>query len=129
MTAARQVVGISILVMCLATITLGHHSQTQFDLNQTVTLEGTLTEIRWTNPHAFFYLDGRISDGKNASLQSWGIEGPGPRGLENVGWSRDTAKVGDRVVVTGHPRKDGKAQLIVLSITLPDGKKIAIRPE
>lgn len=120
---------VAVLLGVMSPPASAHHSQTQFDTTRTITLEGTVTEIRWTNPHAFVYIDGKDTSGTETSLQSWAIEAPGPRGLESAGWKKDSAKVGDKVTVNGNPRRDGKAQMLVTSITLPDGTKISVRPE
>jgi hypothetical protein len=35
-----------------------HHSfAAEFDVNQPITLEGTLTKMDWVNPHGWIYVD------------------------------------------------------------------------
>ena len=36
---------------------LAHHSFAMFDQRKVMTLEGTVHEFQWTNPHAFIELD------------------------------------------------------------------------
>jgi hypothetical protein len=50
---------------------LAHHSFAMFDQRKLMTLEGTVHEFQWTNPHAFIELDvtsgGRRSAGRSSS--------------------------------------------------------------
>ena len=37
---------------------LAHHSlQSEYDINQSITLKGTVTKVDWVNPHVYVYLD------------------------------------------------------------------------
>ncbi len=38
---------------------LAHHSRSNFDLDSTVEVEGTVTEFAWNNPHAFAVVEGK----------------------------------------------------------------------
>jgi hypothetical protein len=107
---------------------LAHHSQSQFDGEATVTIEGTLTRGSWNNPHTLFLLQGKRV-GSNEAAQEWSVEGPSPRQLEAKGWSKDVSKAGDKLVFEGRPRRDGKPDILLLSVTLPDGKTLSFKPE
>src|SRR3954471_7043349 len=48
-------------VMC-AVPALAHHSFAMFDASKMVTLEGTVNEFQWTNPHAWILL--MVADGE-----------------------------------------------------------------
>jgi hypothetical protein len=120
----------------ILTLTLGlsaslfaHHSQSQYDTSQTVAVEGTFTAISWSNPHSLFYLSGRSQGEKDAPVERWVVEGPSPRGMENFGFTKDAAKVGEKIILMGNPRRDGKRELLLLSVILPDGRKITFKPE
>ena len=41
----------------LAVPAFAHHSFAMFDQRRIMTLEGTVTEFQWTNPHAFIEMD------------------------------------------------------------------------
>ena len=54
-----------------------HHSfAAEFDVNQPVTLNGTLTKMEWLNPHGWIYIDVAQPDGK---VVNWAIEAGAPR--------------------------------------------------
>ena len=39
-----------------------HHAMVMYDNTKTVTLDGTLLEFRWTNPHVFLRVEGKFKD-------------------------------------------------------------------
>ena len=102
-----------------------HHSQAMFDLTKTVTIEGTVSEVDWANPHVWFYVDGSRVGVANDPVQHWALEGQSPGFLTSngEGWQRDTLKVGDKISATGNARKDGKPSMLLLTLTVANGKK------
>jgi Family of unknown function (DUF6152) len=105
-----------------------HHSQSQFEPEKTISVEGTLTTASWSNPHTLFVLEGK-KVGSNDAAQEWTVEGPTPRQLEAKGWGRTVSKAGDKITFEGRPRRDGQPELLLLSVTLGDGKTISFKPE
>ena len=105
-----------------------HHSQSQFEPETTISIEGTLAKASWSNPHTLFFIDGKRVGGSEAP-QEWVVEGPSPRQLETKGWGRAVSKVGDKVTFEGRPRRDGKPELLLLSVTLADGKTFSFKPD
>lgn len=83
-----------------------HHSfAAEFDGNKPFKMSGTVTKVEWMNPHTYFYID--VTDEKTGKVENWGMEMGSPNGLTRAGWSRNTLKVGDRVIVEGSLAKDG----------------------
>ena len=107
---------------------LAHHSQSQFEPEATISVEGTLTKGSWANPHTLFVLQGK-KVGSSDAPQEWTVEGPSPRQLETKGWGRAVSKPGDKLTFEGRPRRDGQPELLLLSVTLADGKTISFKPE
>lgn len=97
-----------------------HHSFAMFDANQSTTLEGTVKEFQWTNPHAWIVL----TVNKDGQDQQWAIEMGGPSGLARDGWRPKTLTPGMPIKVTIHPLKDGSNGGQFLEATLPDGKQM-----
>jgi hypothetical protein len=82
-----------------------HHSAAMFDQSKLVTLTGTVTELRWTNPHVTMLVNGTVKDGEQPS--DWLMETTSPGNLMRVsGWSRTSVKVGDKVVIDMAPLRD-----------------------
>lgn len=101
---------------------LAHHSfSAEFDGSKVIELKGVVTKIEWTNPHVYFYLD--VKDDKGGTI-NWGCETTGPGALHRQGWTRDSLKVGDQVIVDGYPAKDGSKLADARRVTLPDGRRI-----
>lgn len=104
-----------------------HHSTAMFDTSKAVTFRGTITKMVWANPHCFIYFDGNAeTDAPNAPVQHWAVEGQSPSVMHNHGgWDEDTAKVGDKVVLTGNPRRDGQLTMLLISATI-NGKTFQV---
>ena len=100
---------------------LAHHSFAMFDMSKSVTLEGTIKQFDWTNPHTFVWVN--VVNGKGET-QTWGIEGQSPNFLGRRGWSKNTVRPGDKVSVVISPLKDGRTGGMFRSMTLPTGKLI-----
>jgi hypothetical protein len=98
-----------------------HHSFSMFDAEKTLTIEGTVKEFEFINPHAWLYIMALDSSGKAVE---WSIEMGGSGALTRTGWKPDTVKPGDRVSVQIHPLKDGSRGGQYLTAKLPDGRMI-----
>lgn len=82
-----------------------HHSYSaEFDAAKPVKLTGVVTKVDWKNPHALFYIDVADESGKVAN---WSWELASPTQLMRSGWTRNTMKAGDRVIVEGTLARDG----------------------
>ena len=95
-----------------------HHSYSMFDGDTTLTLEGTVKEFQWVNPHAWLLMMVPDEDGQE---QQWALELPSPNGLARNGWRPRTLTPGMEVSASMHPLKDGQNGGGGLSVTLPDG--------
>ena len=103
-------------------VMLFHHSfAAEFDSTKPVELKGTVTRLDWVNPHAWIYLD--IKDEKG-NVISWGCELGSPNLLMRNGWTRESLKAGDVVVVNGSRAKDGSNIANARTVRLADGKRI-----
>lgn len=92
-----------------------HHSFAMFDNQKDLTLEGTIKEFQWTNPHTWIQVMVKDAAGKEVE---WSIEGGSPNSLSRNGWKRTSLKPGDKVVLVTHPLKDGSAggSLVTVSV-------------
>jgi hypothetical protein len=81
-----------------------HHSFAMFDGDKEQTVEGVVKEFQWTNPHIWVQIAVVGADGKTVE---YSVEGGSPNALRRQGWSKDTMKPGDKIVLRIHPFKDG----------------------
>ena len=83
-----------------------HHSfPAQYDVDKPVTLTGKVTNVEWTNPHIFIYID--VTDASTGAVVNWALEMGGPNSLLRLGWKRDSLKTGDLITVEGSLARDG----------------------
>jgi hypothetical protein len=100
---------------------LAHHSFAMFDAEKKVTLDGTVKEFQWTNPHSWILLT--VSDAQGKAEQ-WAIEMGGPSGLARQGWVPKTLTPGMKVQAVIHPLRDGTPGGQFMAVTLPDGTQL-----
>jgi Family of unknown function (DUF6152) len=99
---------------------LAHHSvAAQFDINKTITLQGTVAKTEWLNPHARVWVDAKNDDG---TVSSWEVELPPPANLMREGVTKDFLKQGDQITLNVWRAKDGSRLANALTLTLPDGR-------
>ena len=95
-----------------------HHSFAAYDMNQTLTAEGTLKEFRWGAPHSsmvLIYLD----KGKQAQMS---IVSGSPLLFSKQGFNPRDFKRGDKVKVTYHPNISGQPGGAMVTLRLPSGR-------
>lgn len=112
------------ILWSLAALTLiaapaaAHHSFAMFDQKKVMTLQGTVTEFQWTNPHAFIEID--VPNG--GKVVHWSIELNSPNNLKRQGWQRTSLKAGDKVKLRVAPLRDGRHGGLFLDLRFPNGK-------
>lgn len=102
-----------------------HHSAAMFDMSKTVTLQGTVKEFQYTNPHSWLQVLVASPDGKTVE---WGFETEGPSTLLRVGIKLKTFQPGDKVTIVAHPMRDGRPAGAWVSATKADGTVYNLRP-
>jgi hypothetical protein len=81
-----------------------HHSHANYNTNEFTTVSGTITEVVWTNPHVWLYMEVANAQGRP---QMWAMEGGSVTSLMRGGWQRNSLKPGDKVSVRCHRLRDG----------------------
>ena len=109
------------VVLVWATAAIAHHSGAMFDMQHPLTLQGVVTRIEWTNPHAFFYLN--VKDEKGG-VDEWTIEINSPNFLKHNGWTSSTINPGDTITCTGAPAKTGAKFMHGTMVTLANGVEL-----
>ena len=109
-------------VGAFATSAVAHHSFAMFDAQKTVTMQGTVKEFEWVNPHSWLRI--MVDDEKVGKPVLWAIELSSPGRLVTMGMRADSVKPGDAVSVTIHPMKDGTRGGQFIQAVLPGGKEV-----
>ncbi len=117
------------LCLLLAGGAYPHHNMTAlFDLNDRVTLTGTLTKVDWRNPHIYLSMTVKKGDGQ---MENWEIEGPPPSFFR----TRDIAKsdfenaLGKMATAEASRARDHSLSGLIRTITLPGGKVVSACPQ
>ena len=121
----KQVFAALAVAAALPSPALAHHSFAMFDRDKTVTLQGTVKEFQYTNPHSWLQVMVTGPDGK---ATEWGFEAEGPSTLLRVGIKAKTFAPGDKVTVLAVPMRDGRPAGALISATKADGTVFNTRP-
>ena len=95
-----------------------HHSFAMFDQKKVMTLDGTVTQFQWTNPHSFIEME---VPGKGKASH-WSIELNSPNNLKRQGWTRAAIKPGDKITLRMNPLRNGDLGGLFLDLKKADGK-------
>jgi Family of unknown function (DUF6152) len=110
------------MLMAAALPVAAHHSfSAEFDATKQVTLEGTVVQMEWVNPHSWLTVDVPKADG---TMERWHIEGGSPSVLLRLGWNRNSLPTGTKIKVIAFQAKDGQFRASSRDIEFPDGRKM-----
>ncbi len=110
-------------LLILSSPALAHHGNAAYDLENPITLKGTVTEFVWSNPHVQIYFDVKDDKGK---LAHWASETVSPGLLSRAGWTKTELKPGDEITITLGPAKNGAPVGYALKIVLANGKVLQL---
>jgi hypothetical protein len=99
-----------------------HHSfSAEFDPDRPVKLTGKVTEVKFSNPHAWIYMDVAGADGK---VENWALEMSGANALIRRGWRREDLPAGTQLVVEGWQARNASATANISTVTFEDGRRL-----
>ena len=116
---------ISLAALCLIAgrPVLSHHgSAVSYDtrLSVAITMTGTVTEVRWRNPHVFIMYE--VKDDKSGTVL-WSAETSSPTSMIGEhGWTRRTVNPGDVLTMTVLPSRAGTSAGLLYKVVAADGK-------
>jgi hypothetical protein len=113
------------LIVLTAAPVLAHHAfQAEFDGNQPIMLQGTVTKVEWINPHTWVHMN-VVTDG---ATQEWMVEAGTPNTLLREGLTKDSLKAGEVIIVRGYRAKDARCRPACKAngrdVTFTDGRKV-----
>ncbi len=98
-----------------------HHAfAAEFDADKPIDLQGTVTKIKWVNPHSWLYFD--VTDGQG-KVTNWGVEFGAPNQLAKIGLKKSDVAPGTAIHIKGYLAKNGGPYGYSVIVTLPDGRK------
>lgn len=124
MTRTRFVTAL-LVALAIATgprLIYAHHAfSAEFDQSKPVKVQGEITKLEWTNPHAWLFIDSKATDGK---VVTWRFEMGAPNALLRAGWSKTDIKPGTQVTVSGFMARSGGSVGNAYQVRLADGRDL-----
>jgi uncharacterized protein DUF6152 len=122
LTVGTVAVAGATLLLSASPLRAHHAFAAEFDEKRPVHfLDATVTKVEFINPHSWIHVDVKQPDG---TVENWAIEAGSPNILMRRGITRDSLKVGDKIVVDGYQSKDGTHRANGRDLTLPNGQKL-----
>lgn len=103
-----------------------HHSSATFDEEVTASIEGTIVDVDWVNPHVYFWIEAENEDGE---LVTWEVEGQSPTFFRRAGRTREDFVPGIRYSVTGNPHRDADRATLLLRFIEPAGEATPVEEQ
>ena len=117
------------LVLGFTGLAAAHHSNAAYDSEHPQTVEGTVKQVNWTNPHITFVVETDVKEGPQSG--TWVFEVSSPGVLTRSGWTKRSLQPGDHAVFHYLPLRDGKAGGFLRKVVLPNGQELtySLQPE
>jgi hypothetical protein len=124
MRAISWLGALTIALLGAAAPALAHHSlQSEYDIDKSVTLRGTVTKVDWVNPHVYVYLDVKDASG---TVTRWAVTTLPPGNLRRGGLTRNLLGFGETVSILAFQARDGSHLAFLRTITFADGHTLEI---
>jgi Family of unknown function (DUF6152) len=121
-TKLTVVLVVTIGLLLVASSVLAHHSNAISDKDRLVTLTGTVTKFAFINPHVGISFD--VKDEKG-NVTNWYTAGGSPMALHrDAGWTNKQFKLGEQILVQGHPNRDGRPLMLTMRLYRCTGENI-----
>ena len=117
---------VAVLLVAFTAARAHHGTSVTYQTSRTITLQGTAVEFAYVNPHPQLYFDVKDSNGKT---QRWGAEfAPTPLMMKNMkaGWTRNSIKAGDDIVIVCNPHRVADATACLLKELTVNGARLQL---
>ena len=102
------------VLLCSSVVLLAHHGHAGYEVANSVTITGTVSEFQFVNPHSIVIVT--VKDEKGET-QSWQAELTSPNHLIRAGWTATSLKPADQVTITGYRAKSGANSIWITKIS------------
>ena len=107
---------------CGAVSVFAHHGALGFfDFDQTIDIQGTLTDFRWANPHV--RLEVAVVN-EQGITENWQVELSALSMLRTRGLDQEILHLGDPIRVAGNPSRDGTPAMTGNNLLLANGTEV-----
>ncbi len=115
-----------VTLLAIAAPVFGHHSDSVYDKENLVTIEGTVVKFEWRNPHTYVQIETADAEGSRVTnVEAGSISWLGPLGL-----ARDSFQVGDRVTANVYPHRRRNMQVVLgRDIITQDGRAVPLNSD
>ena len=114
----RVCLGVAAIGVVLSAWSAGaHHSHGAY-VDTFMDVQGVVKEVHLVVPHSWVYLEVKNAKGE---AEVWALEATGRTGLERVGVTATTVKVGDTVKARCHRLRDGSNGCLLGFLKAKDG--------
>jgi len=118
--AALTVLALTVALSTGSTLVAHHSFAAHYDMQKAVSVQGTIVEVRLSNPHSWFFLDVKEADG---TVSRWSFEAGTPSGMIRNGYKASQMPKGALVTISGfHARDHAKKVGMMRQLTTADGK-------
>ena len=127
MNKASAVLLLILVVFIVSVPMFAHHgTNISYDRSKPVTMQGTVTEFRFANPHPQLFVD--VKDG-SGNVSNWGCEiSANPYQLILSGWTKQRStnelKPGTAVTITVAPSRAGTNAALLLKVVNDKGQEL-----
>ena len=111
-------VTVALAAACVMSAALSaHHSHGQYE-ETFRDIQGVVKELHLLTPHSWVYLEVKNAAGVP---ELWALEATSRTGLDRIGVTRESLKVGDAVKARCHPLRDKENGCLLGFLKAPDG--------
>ena len=108
-------VGVAAGFLLMASSLIAHHGQANYNVKESVTVSGTVTDFQFVNPHSLVFLECKDDKGQ---AEKWQGELTSPNHLVRAGWKKNSLKPGDQVTMTGFRAMNGAPSMWITKLTI-----------
>ena len=109
-------------LLAVSGATFAHHGSAAYDMTKTVTVQGTVTDYQFVQPHVEVFIDVKNDNGQ---IEKWQGESNTPNIVARGGWTAKSLKAGDRITMVGYQAKSGAKNLRLDKVILPNGEELS----
>jgi hypothetical protein len=115
----RSLAALALLFGVGASLSAHHSFAAHYDQQKPITVQGTLTQVRLSNPHSWFYVEVKEADGR---MSRWAFEAGTPSGMIRNGYKASELPPGTVVTITGFPARESQNVGMLSTLTTAAGK-------